>query len=427
MLQELETKQEVLQVNNCRACDSSHLTKFLQLGPTPIPNGFLEESQLNRSEKFYPLDVHLCGECGMVQLGHVVDPEVMFKNYVYVPSTSTTMIKHFSELAQYATQKANVEAKDLVVDIGSNDGTLLRAFQNYGARILGVDPATNLATLANEQGVPTVNALFSRGLAESLRDEQGPAKIISATNVVAHVNDLHDFFEGVHTLLADDGQLIMEFPYLVNLIKGTEFDTIYQEHLSYLALNPLDGLLRQHGLTLSSPRMVDVHGGSMRVYATKGNHTRDEAVAAFIASEKQQGMHDPETFFRFQKAVDTARHDLTQLLYSLRFLDMSLAGYGASAKGNILLNYCRIGTETLPYIVDSIPYKQGKYTPGMHIPIFPEAELLSRQPDVTLLLAWNFADEIVNKQFKYRERGGKFVKPIPVLELIRTLHSRQNR
>lgn len=424
MLQELETKPEVFQVDNCRACDNSNLTKFLQLGPTPIPNAFLEASQLSRAEKFYPLDVCFCGECGMVQLGHVVDPEVMFSNYVYVPSTSTTMIKHFSELAQYATQKANVATKDLVVDIGSNDGTLLRAFQNHGVRILGVDPATNLATLANEQGVPTVNALFSRELAESLRDEHGPAKIISATNVVAHVNDLHDFFEGIHTLLADDGQLIMEFPYLVDLIRGTEFDTIYQEHLSYLALNPLDGLLRQHRLTLSSPKMVDVHGGSMRVYATKGNYTRDEAVAAFIISEKQQGMRDPETFFRFQKAVDTARHDLTQLLYSLRFMDMSLAGYGASAKGNILLNYCRIGTETLPYIVDSIPHKQGKYTPGMHIPIFPEEELLKRQPDVTLLLAWNFADEIVKKQFEYRARGGKFVKPIPALELIRTPNSR---
>ncbi|QQG43474.1 MAG: class I SAM-dependent methyltransferase [Candidatus Daviesbacteria bacterium] len=418
MTQELATKPEVLQVDNCRACDNKNLTTFLQLGPTPIPNGFLEASELNQAEKFYPLDVSFCGECGMVQLGHVVDPNVMFKNYVYVPSTSTTMVQHFGELATDATQRVNLETGDLVVDIGSNDGTLLKAFKRYGATILGVDPATNLATLANEQGVPTINELFDKNLALSIRSQHGPARVISATNVVAHVHNLHDFFEGVHDLLADNGKLVMEFPYLVNLIEGGEFDTIYQEHLSYLSINPLQKLLAQHGLNLTSPRLIDIHGGSIRVFATKSKPESDDGVTAFITTEREKGMLDLETYSRFQMDVNRVRHDLVEALWSLRFADRKVVGYGASAKGNILTNYCRIGVESLPYIVDSIPYKQGKYTPGMHIPIYPEDQLLEDQPDYALLLAWNFADEIVQKQGTFQKRGGKFIRPIPVLKVI---------
>lgn len=412
-------KPEVKQILNCRACHSKNITTFLELGPTPIPNGFIAKEDLSKPEKFYPLDVCFCSDCGMVQLSHVVDPQVMFGNYVYVPSTSTTMMKHFDELAKEAAKRVNLGSKDLVVDIGSNDGTLLKAFNKLGAKILGIDPATNLATLANEQGIPTVNKLFTNKLAKLLREKHGPAKIISATNVVAHVDDLDDFFEGVNTLLDDKGQFVMEFPYLVNLIKGREFDTIYQEHLSYLSLNPLVGLLRQHGLNLVSPKLSKVHGGSMRVYAVKGKEIKDKNVQRFIHKEKQEGLLEAETYLNFQRAVAKVRGDLNEQLYRLRNLDMVVAGYGASAKGNILLNYCRIGRETLPFIVDSIPHKQGKFTPGTHIPILPEDELLIRQPDVALLLAWNFADEIVNKQTEYIKKGGRFVRPIPVLELIR--------
>lgn len=412
-------RPEVIQVLKCRACDSKSITTFLELGPTPIPNGFIAKDDLAKPEKFYPLDVCFCSKCGMVQLSHVVDPQVMFMNYVYVPSTSTTMIRHFDELAKDASKRVNLESGNLVVDIGSNDGTLLKAFRKLGATILGVDPATNLATLANEQAVPTVNEFFTKKLAMLLRKQHGKAKIISATNMVAHVNDLHDFFEGIGILLDENGQFVMEFPYLVNLIKGREFDTIYQEHLSYLSINPLLGLLRQHGLNLVSPKLFKVHGGSIRVYATKGKAVDDKDVQRFVFKERREGMLKEETYLDFQRGVARVKGDLNEQLYRLRKLDMVVAGYGASAKGNILLNYCRIGRETIPFIVDSIPHKQGKFTPGTHIPILPEDQLLVHQPDVTLLLAWNFASEIVAKQTEYLAKGGRFVRPIPVLELIR--------
>jgi|SRR3989344_719299 len=412
-------RPEVKQVLKCRACDSKNITTFLELGPTPIPNGFIAKVDLSKPEKFYPLDVCFCSKCGMVQLSHVVDPQVMFGNYVYVPSTSTTMVRHFDGLAKDASKRVDLEPGNLVVDIGSNDGTLLKAFRSRGATILGIDPATNLAVLANEQGIPTINKFFTKKLAKLLRQQHGRAKIISATNVVAHVDDLHDFFEGVNTLLDEGGQFVMEFPYLVNLIKGREFDTIYQEHLSYLSVSPLLGLLRQHGLNLVSPKLYRVHGGSMRVYATKGKAAEDKEIQRFVVKERREGMLKEETYLDFQRAVARVRNNLNEQLYRLRNLDMMVAGYGASAKGNILLNYCRIGRETIPFIVDSIPYKQGKFTPGTHIPILPEDQLLVRQPDVTLLLAWNFADEIVAKQKEYIKKGGRFVRPIPVLELIR--------
>lgn len=414
-----KTKEEVKQVLNCRACDSKSITTFLELGPTPIPNGFIAKEDLAKPEKFYPLDVCFCEECGMVQLSHVVDPQIMFGNYVYIPSTSKTMVKHFDKLAKEASKRVNLKPGDLVIDIGSNDGTLLKAFKKRGAAVLGIDPAANLATLANGQGILTINKFFTNKLAKLMRAQHGKAKIISATNVVAHVDDLHDFFEGVNTLLDKEGQLVMEFPYLPNLIKGREFDTIYQEHLSYLSVNPLLGLLKQHGLNLVSPKLSPVHGGSMRVYIIKGKVIADKSVQGFARKERLEGMLNEETYLNFQRAVAKIRGDLNEQLYRLRKLDMVIAGYGASAKGNVLLNYCRIGRETLPFIVDSIPYKQGKYTPGTHIPILPENQLLARQPDVTLLLAWNFADEIVEKQKKYLARGGRFVRPIPVLELIR--------
>ncbi len=361
---------EVVQILKCRACNSKNITTFLELGPT-------------------------------------------------IPSTSTTMVRHFDELAEAASRRVNLESGDLVVDIGSNDGTLLKAFQAQGAIILGIDPATNLATLANEQGVPTINEFFTKKLAVFLSEQYGSAKIISATNVVAHVDDLHDFFEGINVLLDDEGQFVMEFPYLVDLIKGREFDTIYHEHLSYLSINPLLRLLRQHELNLVSPELTEVHGGSMRVYATKGKATNDKDIQRFVDNEIREGMLDGETYLDFQRGVARIRDDLNKQLYNLRSLDMTIAGYGASAKGNVLLNYCRIGRETISFIVDSIPHKQGKFTPGSHIPVLPENQLLVRQPDVTILLAWNFADEIVAKQTEYMAKGGKFVRPIPTLELIR--------
>ena len=411
------SKKEVVKLDNCRACDSSDLLLFLQLGPTPVPNGFLKASHRHKAEKFYPLDVCFCKSCGLVQLAHVVSPKVMFKNYVYIPSTSETMRTHFASLAKQAIKKADANGGDLVLDIGSNDGTLLSAFKKQKMKILGVDPAENLARKANKEGIDTICSLFTNELAKKIKNEYGQVKIITATNVIAHIHDLHDFFEGIKILLSDKGLLIAEFPYLYDLIEGVEFDTIYQEHLSYFSITPFDKLLKKHDLKLINIERLSVHGGSVRVFVSKKG-VNSVGVKKLLQMEKKKKLLSPETYLKFRRKVDRIRHELVQQLWDLRLKGKSIIGYGASAKGNVMLNYCRIGPETLDYIVDSISYKQGKFTPGMHIPIYPESKLLEDQPDYTLLLAWNFADEIIKKQTQYRKRGGRFILAIPKLTIV---------
>ncbi|MBI3103886.1 class I SAM-dependent methyltransferase [Candidatus Daviesbacteria bacterium] len=410
-------KNEVFKLEVCRACGSHDLLTFLQLGPTPVPNGFLKSDHRHKAEKFYPLDVCFCKNCGLVQLAHVVSPKVMFKNYVYIPSTSETMRTHFASLAQQAIKKAGAKEEDLVLDIGSNDGTLLSSFKKQKMKVLGVDPAENLAKKANKEGINTICALFTKSLAKKIRKDMGRIKIITATNVVAHVHNLDDFLEGIKTLLSDDGLFIAEFPYLLDLIEKVEFDTIYQEHLSYFSITPFDKLIKSHDLNLIDVERLPVHGGSVRVFVSKKG-TTGLKVKQLLQLEQKKKLLSPETYLRFRRKVDKIRHELVQQLWDLRLQGKSIVGYGASAKGNVMLNYCRIGPETLDYIVDSIPYKQGKFTPGMHIPIFPESKLLEDQPDYTLLLAWNFAQEIIKKQAQYRKRGGKFILAIPKLTIV---------
>lgn len=411
-------KKEVFKLEVCRACNSSNLLLFLQLGPTPAPNGFLKAHHRHKAEKFYPLDVCFCKSCGLVQLAHVVSPKVMFKNYVYIPSTSETMRTHFAALAKQAIKKTFAKKGDLSVDIGSNDGTLLKFFQALGMKILGVDPAENLAEKANKEGVKTICSLFTKEVAGQIKKEYGLAKTITATNVIAHVHDLHDFFEGIKILLSDKGLLIAEFPYLIDLIEKAEFDTIYQEHLSYFSITPFEKLLKKNGLYLIDIQRLPVHGGSVRVFISKKPGNLSVKVKKLLKLEKKKGILDSQTYLKFRRKVDRVRHELVQLLWRLRLENKQIVGYGASAKGNIILNYCRIGPETLNYIVDSIPYKQGKFTPGMHIPIYPESKLLKDQPDYTLLLAWNFANEIIKKQTEYRKKGGKFILAIPKLTIV---------
>lgn len=412
------SKKEVFKLEKCRACDGEDLFLFLQLGPTPVPNGFLKAHHRHKAEKFYPLDVCFCKSCGLVQLAHVVSPKVMFKNYVYIPSTSKIMRDHFAKLSKDAVKKTGAKKDDLVVDVGSNDGTLLKSFHILGMRILGVDPAENLAKKANSEGVETIAELFTNDLAKQIKRNRGKARIITATNVVAHIHDLHDFIEGIKSLLSDDGLLIVEFPYLVDLIENVEFDTIYQEHLSYFSVTPLDRLTKKHGVSLADVKRLPVHGGSIRVYISKLMKSSSNRVKRLLNLEESKGLLNVDTYLNFRRKVDRVRHELVQLLWGLRLKGKKIVGYGASAKGNITLNYCRIGPETLDYIVDSIPYKHNKFTPGMHIPIYPEQKLLEDQPDYALLLAWNFADEIIEKQTEYRKKGGKFILMLPEVRIV---------
>jgi len=385
----------------------------------PIPNGFLKKEELKNKEPYYPLGVYVCESCWLVQLTHVIPAEIMFKNYLYIPSTSSTMLSHFKEMADELIKTFSLKQHDLVVDIGSNDGTLLGYFKEQEMKVLGIDPATNLVQVSRLKGIDTWDEFFTSKLAKKVVKEKGKAKIITATNVVAHIHNICDLCEGVKLLLDNNGIFVMEFPYLLDLIDKNEFDTIYHEHLSYFSITPLVKLFGKHNLRIIDIKKMPVHGGSIRVYVAKTNskHKQKSAVKDFLHNEVLKKIDKRSIYDDFARRVKVIKRDLVDYLKDLKKQGKKVIGYGAAAKGNVLLNYCGIKTNLLDYIVDSISYKQGRYTPGTHIPIYPELRIEKDMPDYVLLLAWNFADEILKKQVKYRERGGQFIITIPYLRI----------
>lgn len=407
-------------VRFCRICGYSPLKSFLKLGPLPTPNGFLTKQDLKKKEAKYPLTIGRCINCGLVQLTEVVQPKIMFHNYKYIPSASRTMVDHFDEMAENVFKHQRLKKGAFVVDIGSNDGTLLKSFKKRGAKVLGVDPAQNLAEIANSQGIETLAEFFDSRLASKVIKKYGKANVITATNVVAHVPNLDSLFSGVYNLLSEKGVFVAEFPYLVDLLENTEFDTIYQEHLSYFSVKPLTFLANKHDFWIADIQKQDIHGGSIRVFMTKGNSKRQlsKSVLGLLALEDSKSLYEAAIYNEFVERVEAKKLELTKLLKQLKKEGFKIIGLGASARGNILMNYFGINNKILDYIVDSTPYKQGLYTPGHHIPIFPESKILEDQPDYILLLAWNFKDEILKKQDMYRKRGGKFILIVPEVEIV---------
>jgi SAM-dependent methyltransferase len=410
----------------CRICGNERTTKFLSLGQTPLANSFLRPEQLNAPEEQFPLDVVLCEQCGLVQLNHVVPPEVMFRNYIYVSSTSRTMPAHFAAYSDAIVSRFLKPECDLVVEMGSNDGCLLRAFRNHGIRALGVEPATNLAELANADGVTTINDFFCQRVAGEIRDREGPAKVVIGNNVLAHIDNLQDLLAGLDVLLLPDGVAVFEMPYLVDLLRNDEFDTVYHEHLSYFSLRPLQRLFESRAMRIFDVERSLVHGGSIRVYFSRfgtGPEPRP-SVERMLLLEKSEGLFSVETYFDFATRVEKMKQELTDMLRRVKATGASIAGYGAPAKGNTLLNYFKIGTELIDFIVDRSEYKQGMHSPGTHIPVLGVGQLLKRQPDYVLVLAWNFIDEIMDQQSEYLDRGGKFIVPIPRPRVVdRIAHS----
>ena len=410
----------ITKVNHCRICRSKNLTPFLDLGPMPLPNGFLQASQINQPEPTYPLTVGICSDCNLVQLVNVVDPEVMFRNYAYIPSTSQTRLDNFRHIVTQALKFFPPPKNALAIDIGSNDGSLLLEFRNQGLNTLGVDPAENLAKIAQLKGINTLNTYFTTKLARKIKRHQGPATYITATNVVAHINDLGDFFSAIRTLLHPQGIFICEFPYLVDLLQKKLFDTIYQEHLSYFAVQPLLHIIAKNKLKIINIRRTPIDGGALRLTLSQAESSRPEDsnyLKKLIQLEQKLKLHKLAPYRRLSREVNKLRRHIRQTLAKLKTSGKSIAGYGAAARGNILINYSGIG-KYLDFIVDSTPYNQGLYTPGSHIHIFSEAEILKRQPDYVLILAWNFAEEIIKKQNQYRRRGGKFIIPVPDVKII---------
>ncbi len=404
----------------CRMCKSEDLDQFLDLGFTPPADQFLRKEQLRDPEVHYPLAVMICNGCGLVQLSHVVSPEVLYRHdYPYESSLTATGQRHWAEFAKTVVDRFALGSDDLVVDVGSNVGVLLEAFRNNGTRILGVDPASNIVRIAERRGVETLNEFFSVDVARQILNARGHAAVITGTNVFAHIDDLDSFMTAVELLLNERGVLIIEAPYFVNLLQHLEYDTIYHEHLSYLSVKPLARFFRRFEMEIIDIEQRDIHGGSFRVYVAREGRLPVASVVDDLARrEEELGIHTMPVLLEFAEAVRRNRRELVWLLQRLKNEGKRIAAVSAPAKGMTLLNYCRLGPEVLDFITEKSTLKIGRLSPGMHIPVVPDAVLVEEHPDHALLLAWNFADEIMANLQQYRDEGGKFIIPIPNVRIV---------
>lgn len=399
----------------CRFCKNKKLIQVIDLGSQPAANAFLNKKQLSQEEDKFPLKVNFCSKCGQLQLTHVVSPDLLFRNYVYVSSTSPVFIKHFEDYAKSVYKKLKLGKDSFVIDIGSNDGILLRPFKDMGTKILGVDPAREIARKASEDGIETLPEYFDQKIGAKIIKKYRHADVITANNVFAHVPFIDELIMAVRNVLKEDGVLIIEAPYLADFLQKNLFDTIYHEHVSYLSIRSLTALFKRFDMKIFDVEKTDSHGGSIRVFVKKIESRRpiQKSVANFISKEKALGLGRLTTYTKFAKKIDKNKEDLNKILKKLKSQGYSVIGYGAPAKGNTMLNYFNIGTKILDYIIDDSKYKQGLYTPGTHIPVVPSDRIYKDKPDYILILAWNFAPSIMKNLETYKKVGGKFILPVP--------------
>ncbi len=401
---------------NCRFCGSTLQHTFVDLGMSPLCESYVKAENLNQMEPFYPLHVYVCDQCFLVQLEEFVSPEHIFTEYAYFSSYADSWLQHCCTYTDMVIERFGLNEQNFVVELASNDGYLLQYFVEKQIPALGVEPAANVAKVAIEKGVPTLVEFFGTTCASQMVANGQQADLIIGNNVLAQVTDLNDFVAGMQLLLKPGGVITLEFPHLSRLVEGNQFDTIYHEHFSYFSFITVEKIFTAHGITLFDVETLSTHGGSIRIY---GRHTADgskpvgERVIAMRATETADGVTDMAYYTAFAEQVKSTKRKLLNFLIEARMQGKTVAGYGAPGKGNTLLNYCGIRTDFIDYTVDRNPYKQGKFLPGTHIPIFCPEKIQETQPDYVLILPWNFKEEIMEQVSHIRAWGGKFVVPIP--------------
>ncbi|MBP9711282.1 MAG: class I SAM-dependent methyltransferase [Candidatus Pacebacteria bacterium] len=397
---------------SCRMCGSTKLHKVMDLGDQPLANAFLAKEQLAQPEATYPLVVYWCEECSLAQLIHTVDPSILFRDYVYFSMGMPKVSDHFRRYAEDALSRFVTDPSQLVVEVGSNDGVLLLSIKDR-VRVLGVDPALNIAKLANERGVETLAEFFSESLAKQIKESHGSARIIIGNNVIAHIDDHTDLVRGVRELLDPDGVFVFEAPYLTDMFDNLAFDTVYHEHLNFFAVRPLVQHFASKGLEVFDVELHPVQGLSLRVFVGHpGKHPVSSRVQERVSDELKRGFDKRSTYEELAQKVAHIKDEVVIHLQNLKKSGKKIAGYGAPAKGNTLLNYYGIGPETLDYLTEALPSKIGKFSPGMRIPVIDIDEARKNPPDYFFMLAWNYQKAILEKETEFRTKGGKFVMPI---------------
>lgn len=410
---------EVLHKTSCRLCGSSDLKVVLKYLPSALADSFVKKDKLAEQQGIFPLDLTLCLSCGYAHIPDVVDPEYIYRDYVYVTTSSMGLIEHFNHYADEVIKKLKVASGSLIIDIGSNDGVLLRCFKERGLKVLGVEPAIEIAKAATASGVETIPDFFGHEVANKIRQKYGAATVVTSNNIFANIDDLKGFALGVRELLADNGVFIIECSYLLDLINNMVFDYVYHEHLSYFSVRPLDLFFKSLGMQLIDVQRVSTKGGSIRitVQLAGGPRKRDSSVEEFLAEEEKVGLARPKIFSDLDRRIQDLKTKLKGILLDIKANGKKIAGYGASATTTTLAYHFEIGSD-LDFIVDDNAAKQNTFSPGFHIPVYSSDALYNMKPDYVILLAWRFADPIIKKHNKFLEQGGKFILPVPEAKVV---------